>query len=80
MIQKFKTMFCARGDQQLEEVDFFDTYAPVVQWTNVQMMLIFWAFSQAKIKARRCNRGLLHADVGKGDNLYVEMPLGFKKY
>ena len=31
MIKKFKAQFCARGDQQLEEIDFFGTYALVVQ-------------------------------------------------
>ena len=35
MVKKFKAWFCARGDQQLEEIDYFETYAPVVQWTTV---------------------------------------------
>ena len=34
LIKKFKARFCARGDQQLEGIDFFETYAPVVQWTT----------------------------------------------
>ena len=29
LIKKFKARFCARGDMQLEEIDFFETYAPV---------------------------------------------------
>ncbi len=35
LIKKFKARFCARGDQQIERVDFFKTYVPVVQWTTV---------------------------------------------
>jgi hypothetical protein len=31
LIKKFKARFCARGDQQLEEINLFVTYAPVVQ-------------------------------------------------
>ena len=27
LIKKFKAHFCARGNKQLEEIDFFDTYA-----------------------------------------------------
>ena len=34
LIKKFKARFCARGDMQLEGIDFFEMYAPVVQWTT----------------------------------------------
>ena len=30
MIKKFKAQFCARGDQQLKGIDFFETYAPIM--------------------------------------------------
>ncbi len=30
-VKKFKACYCAHGDQQLEGIDFFETYAPVVQ-------------------------------------------------
>jgi hypothetical protein len=28
LIKKFKARFCARGDMQVEGIDFFETYAP----------------------------------------------------
>jgi hypothetical protein len=35
-IKKFKARFCARGGyKQLKGIDFFKTYAPVVQWTTM---------------------------------------------
>ena len=40
LIKKFKARFYARGDMQLEGIDFFETYAPVVQWTAVKLVLI----------------------------------------
>ncbi len=43
-IKKFKAHFCARGDKQLKEIDFFETYASVVQWTTIGLMFI-WRFS-----------------------------------
>jgi hypothetical protein len=35
LIKKFKAQFCVHGDQQVHGVDFFETYAPVVQWTMI---------------------------------------------
>jgi len=40
LIKKFKARFCARGDQQLHGIDFFETYAPVVQWTTIRLMFV----------------------------------------
>ena len=45
LINKPKDRFCARGDQQLSCVDFFKTYAPVVQWTTICLMLILEVIS-----------------------------------
>jgi hypothetical protein len=39
-IKKFKARFCARGDKQLKGIDFFETYAPVVQWITIRLMFI----------------------------------------
>jgi hypothetical protein len=36
---KFKARFCVRGDLQKESVDYFEKYAPVVQWSTVRMLL-----------------------------------------
>ena len=40
LIQKFKDRFCVRGDKQVEGVDFFDTYAPVVSWTTIRLLIV----------------------------------------
>ena len=79
MIKKFKARFCARGDQQLAGVDFFETYAPVVQWTTVRLMLILEILLNLKSKQGDVTAAFLHADLGEDENVYVEMPLGFRK-
>ncbi len=34
-IMVFKAQFCARGDKQFKGIDFYETYALVVQWTTM---------------------------------------------
>ena len=40
LIKKLKARFCVRGDRQIENVDFFSTFAPVMNWTTVRLLLI----------------------------------------
>ena len=38
-LKKYKAKFCMRGDQQVDGVDVFDAYAPVVSWITVQLLM-----------------------------------------
>ena len=80
LIKKFKARFCARGDQQLEGIDFFETYAPVVQWTTVRLMLILEVLLGLKSKQGDVTAAFLHADIPEGKNVFVDMPRGFEQY
>ena len=39
-IRKLKARYCARGFEQQEGVDYFETSAPVVMWMTVQLLLV----------------------------------------
>ena len=78
LVKKLKAHFCAHGDQQLKGVDFFETYAPVVQWTAVRLMLILEVFC-LKSKQGDITAAFVHAKVEEGENIYMEMPCGFKQ-
>ena len=80
LIKKFKARFCVRGDQQVHGIDFFETYAPVVQWTTVRLMLILEVLLKLKSKQGDITAAFVHADVEEGENIYVEMPHGFRKH
>jgi hypothetical protein len=40
-LSKYKARFCAGGHRQIEGVDFFETFAPVVNWTTFRLYLSF---------------------------------------
>lgn len=79
MVKKFKARFCARGDQQLEGVDFFETYAPVVQWTTVRLMLILEILLQLKSKQGDVTAAFVHGKLEDHEKVHIEMPLGFRQ-
>ena len=78
LIKKFKARFYARGDMQLEGIDFFETYAPVVQWTTLRLMLILEFLLGLKSKQGNVTASFLHSDLGKYEKVFVDMPRGFE--
>jgi hypothetical protein len=69
---KFKTRFCVLGDLQTEGVDYFEIYAPVVQWSTVCMVLNMvlregWATRQVEYTNA-------FAQAEMGDVVHVEPP------
>jgi len=80
LIKKFKARFCARGDMQIEGIDFFETYAPVVQWTTICLMLILEVILGIKSKQGDVTADFLRDDFEEGEELFVEMPRGFRQY
>ena len=78
VIKAFKGRICARGDQQIEGIDYFETYAPVVQWTTIRLMLILEVLLGLKSKQGDVTAAFLHATLGKHEHVYCEMPPGFK--
>ena len=79
MVKKFKARFCARGDQQLEGIDYFETYAPVVQWTTVRLMLILEILLQLKSKQGDVAAAFVHGKLEDHETVHIEMPLGFRQ-
>ena len=72
---RFKARFCARGDLQREGVDFFDTYAPVVQWSTIRLLLSMvltegWA-------TRQVDYTNAFAQANLKEEVYLEFPKMF---
>ena len=92
VVKKLKARFCARGDRQIEGVDYFDTFAPVVSWTTVRLMLILSVILDLRTQQADYTAAFVHAPIDKDPNydsltpeqqkrqgVFVEMPRGFSQ-
>ena len=48
LLKKFKARFFVRGDQQVNDVDVFETFSPVVAWITVRILLILSMIQRLK--------------------------------
>ena len=91
-IRKFKGRFCVRGDKQIQGVDFFETYAPVVNWTTVRLLLVMSILLGLATAQADYTAAFVQSPIDKPPNwdsmtkeerdksgVYVEMPRGFRK-
>ena len=74
-VRKLKARFCARGDKQIEGVDCFDTFAPVVNWTTVRLMLILTLILNLATCQVDFTAAFAHAPIDT--DVYLDMPRGF---
>ena len=80
LTKHFKARFCTSGDQELEGIDFFETYTQVVQCTMVWLILILEVLLGLKSKQCGVTIGFLHANVEEDKTVHVDMPQGFEQY
>ena len=71
-IRKLKARLYVQGDQQIEEVDFFETYAPVVQWSTVRILLILGVTMGLITKQVDYTNAFVQANMD--NTVFVEMP------
>jgi hypothetical protein len=74
-LSKYKARFCAGGHRQIEGVGFFETFAPVVNWTTVRLLLILSQVLNLSTKQVDYTAAFIHAPIQ--DTVYVQMPRGF---
>ena len=92
VIKKFKARFCARGDKQIEGVDFFETFAPVVNWYTIRMLLVMSIILPLVSMQVDYTAAFVTAPIDKPPNydqmsdkekartgVFVRMPQGFAK-
>jgi hypothetical protein len=71
IIRKFKAIFCARGDHQIDGLDFFETFAPVVAWETIRIMLIMSIIFDLATLQVDYTAAFVHADIEKPPNYHT---------
>jgi hypothetical protein len=75
-LKKYKARFCVRGDQQIEGIGVFDTYAPVISWITVRLLLVIsLVFNLATQQVDYTND---FCQVPIEQTVFVELPKGFE--
>jgi len=69
--QNFKVRLCIRGDMQVEGIDYMDKYAPVVNWSTVQLLMILTV--REKLHTRLVNFTNAFAQAILKDAVYCEL-------
>ena len=74
---KFKARYCVRGDLQREGIDYFETYAPVVQWSTVRLLLTLILSNNWTTKQVDYTNAFAQATLN--EEVYIESPRGFSR-
>ena len=91
-VWKLKARLCARGDKQVEGMNYFDTFAPVINWTMARLMLTLTLILSLSTCQVDYMAAFVHSPIDHDPNwdnmsqqdrdqsgMYLEMPQGFAK-
>lgn len=71
-VRKYKARFCCRGDRQIEGVDFFETYSPVVQWSSIRLLLTMTLTNDWVTRQVDYTNAFAQAELH--EEVYIEIP------
>ena len=72
---RYRSRFCVRGDQQEYGVNYFETFAPVVQWSTIRVLLILILTNAWKTRVIDYTNAFPQANIDT--DIFVETPALF---
>ena len=75
LIRKFIPRFCVRGDRKIEGVDFFESFAAVVNWVTIRLLLIISIHINLSTMQVYYTSSFFHSELN--DEVYIDMTCGF---
>ena len=76
-IDKYKARLVIKGYKQIEGLDYFDTYYPVMRINSMRMMLAIAALRNLEVHQMDVKTTFLNGDLD--EEIYLKQPEGFSK-
>jgi hypothetical protein len=78
-LKKVEAQLCANGDRQKEGIDFFETWAPVVQWSTIQIVMVLAETLGLQLVQCDVTAVFIHGRVPLEEKSYVYQRCDFKQ-
>jgi hypothetical protein len=76
-VERYKARFCAKGYSQEQGIDYNETFAPVVKYKSLRIILALVAIKDYELTQMDVNTAFLNAQIK--EQVYMKQPEGYEK-
>ncbi|GAA0172511.1 transmembrane signal receptor [Lithospermum erythrorhizon] len=76
-VNKYKARFVAKSYNQIEGVNYFDSFSPVAKTVTVRIVLALVGMKEWKLNQLKINNAFLHGYLD--EDIYIKLPKGYDK-
>eukprot|EP00957_Ditylum_brightwellii_P191447 14576125-Ditylum_brightwellii.AAC.1 len=73
-VKKRKAQLCVCGDQQVKDIDYFETFVPVVSWNMVRTVMILTVTLGLKSHQVDYTNALIQTTLNPSEEVYMALP------